>query len=254
MKYFRKVWSPERNQWLLDHKDMIKNEMYKLFLETFPECNDVTYIAFKNQCSRVGASYTVNNCWRGDRKPRPLYSEQQKKGYIRIKIAQPNVWISKSKWVYLETHPWEYEEIMNERSNYIFLDGNNRNFSPENIERVPLKIMGVFNSFGGCEKGQPEITKLNLLRAKHKVALLDAGDKLGLTVSFGVGRRFRDEINQHAREYRNRSDVKIRKAAQRRERMHKMKIEEPERYRAILDANNKRRLEKKNRLVHGEQN
>ena len=217
----------------------------KVLGEEHPDCADVTYCAFINQCSRVGASYQVNNCWRGDRKPRPLYSEQQKKGYIRIKIAQPNVWISKSKWVYLETHPWEYEDIMSEKSNYIFLDGNNRNFSPDNIERVPLKIMGVFNTFGGCEKRNPEITKLNLLRAKHKVALLDVGEKLGLTVNYGVGRQFREDVNTRAKEYRNRPEIKNKIAEQSRERMHRMKEEQPEKYRAILDANNKRRMEKK---------
>ena len=242
MKHFRKIWNEERNNWLLAHKDMIKKEMYQLFLKENPDCFDVTYTAFINQCSRVGASYTQNNCWKGDRKPRPLYSEQIKKGYIRIKVAQPNVWISKSKWVYQETHPWE---DFSERSNYIFLDGDNRNFKPDNIERVPLRMMGVFNCLGGCEKGNPEITRLRLLQAKHKVAILDVGEKLGLTVNYGVGRRLRDEMNKAAREYNSRQEVRIRKAEIRREKMHRMKIEEPERYRAILEANRKRRLEKK---------
>jgi len=242
MRHFRKIWNEERNNWLLAHKDMIKKEMYQLFLKENPDCLDVTYTAFKNQCSRVGASYQVNNCWRGDRKPRPLYSEQIKKGYIRIKVAQPNVWISKSKWVYQETHPWE---DFSERSNYIFLDGDNRNYNPDNIARVPLKLMGVFNNFGGCEKGNPEITRLRLLQAKHKMAILDAGEKMGMTVNYGIGRRFREDVNKAAKEYRDRPDVKERRANARREKMHKMKIEEPERYRAILDKNNQRRWEKK---------
>jgi hypothetical protein len=115
-------------------------------------------------------------------------------------------------------------------------------------------MMGVFNSFGGCEKENPEITKLNLLRAKHKVALLDVGEKLGLTVNYGVGRCFREDVNTRAKEYRNRPEIKIKRAEQRREKMHRMKEEQPEKYRAILDANNKRRLEKKNRLIQEDQN
>lgn len=243
MKKFRKIWDEEKNNWLVAHKEMIKNEMYKLFLETFSEAQDVTYAAFINQCSRVGAVNQINNCWRGDRKPRPLYSEQCKKNYIRIKVAQPNVWWSKARWVYTEHHPWEYEAIMNERANYIFLDGNNRNFAPDNIERVPLKMMGVFNSLGGCCKGHPELTRLNLLNAKYKVALLDAGEKMGLTVNYGIGRQFREDVNAKARKRRETHKQEL--AQRRREYMHRMKIEQPEKYRAILDANNKRRWEKK---------
>ena len=233
MKHFRKVWSAERNQWLIEHKDMIKNEMYKLFLETFPECQDVTYTAFKIQCSCVGASYTVNNAWRGDRKSRPLYSEQIKKGYVKIKIAQPNVWVSKAKWVYDETHP--YEDCTG-RANYVFLDGDNRNFNPNNIERVPLKIMGVFNLMGGCEKGNPEITKLRILNAKLKLAILDKGEEMGLVVKVDskgrkkAGRCFIEERNRKAREYNSSPERKKIIAKRTKEYRKRLKTENPEKY------------------------
>lgn len=234
MKHFRKVWSVERNQWLIDHKDMIKNEMYKLFLETFPECQDVTYIAFKNQCSRIGASYTVNNCWRGDRKPRPLYSEQIKKGYVKIKIAQPNVWVSKAKWVYDETHP--YEDCTG-RANYVFLDGNTRNFSPDNIMRLTLSEMAHYNRLGGCCYGQPEITKLRIILARQRHALFEAGEKLGLTVDYGKGkscRCFKADLDARRREYASRPYVKERRRQKAKERRKRMKIENPEKYAKIL--------------------
>ena len=90
---------------------------------------DVSYTAFKNQCSRL--KITKSN-------PPPAHSARYiqniKKGYL-IKIAQPNVWMSKSKWVYLESHPWEYEDIMTHRYNFIFLDGDSRNFAPDNIAK-----------------------------------------------------------------------------------------------------------------------
>lgn len=232
MKHFRKVWSAERNQWLIEHKDMIKNEMYKLFLETYPECQDVTYTAFKNQCSRIGASYSVNNCWRGDRKPRPLYSEQIKKGYVKIKIAQPNVWVSKAKWVYDETHP--YEDCTG-RANYVFLDGDNRNFSPDNIERLTLSEMMHYNNLGGCCYGHPEITKLRILLAKQRYAMFNAGEKMGLTVSYGKGiRSFRSDINKRANEYNSRPEVRARRNELARKRREKMKKENPEKYAKIL--------------------
>lgn len=230
MKHFRKVWTPEINQWLVDHKDMIKNEMYKLFLETYPECDDVTYSAFKNQCSRVGASYIVNNCWRGDRKPRPLYSEQIKKGYVRIKIAQPNVWISKAKWVYQQTHP---TEDCSGRYNFVFLDGNNRNFDPANIERLTLSEMAHYNRLGGCCYGQPEITKLRIILARQRYALFEAGEKLGLTVDYGKSkscRCFKADLDASRREYTSRPYVKARIRQRAKERRERMKIENPEKF------------------------
>lgn len=234
MRHFRKVWTSEINQWLIDHKGIIKKELFKMFLETFPECYDVTYVAFKNQCSRIGASCTPSNCWRGSREPRPLYSEQIKKGYVRIKIAQPNVWISKAKWIYQETHP--YEDCTG-RANYVFLDGNNRNFDPKNIERLTLSEMAHYNRLGGCCYGQPEITKLRVILAKQRHALFEAGEKLGLTVDYGKGkscRCFKADLDASRREYTSRPYVKERRRQKAKERRKRMKIENPEKYAKIL--------------------
>lgn len=197
MEKFRKIWTDELNTWLLTTKGMKPGDAYALFLRTFPEITDVTRTAFCNQRSRMGAAGKCTNP-NFSRKPSPLYSEQIKKGYVRIKIAQPNVWVSKAKWVYMETHPWE---DFTERSNYVFLDGNTRNFHPDNIERVPLRLMSQFNLMGGCEKGNPGVTRLRIMLAKLKMARYDAGEKLGLVVDGGGGRLFREERNRKAREY-----------------------------------------------------
>lgn len=229
MKKFRKIWDEAKNGWLLSHKDMDRRKAYALFLEAFPDASDVTETAFNNQRSRMGAVKRKN--LHSSTKCRPLYSEHLKKGYIRIKIAQPNVWVLKSKWVYMETHPWE---DFSERSNYIFLDGDNRNFSPGNIERVPLKTMGVFNSLGGCVKGHPELTRLNVARAKLKQAELDAGERLGLTVTQGNSRKFRDERNKEARESQRKARLDPARNAKRietaKKRLERIKNEEPERW------------------------
>ena len=233
MKHFRKIWDKEKHDWIHAHKDMNRNKAYELFCKAFPEA-DITKIAFFNERSRIGAS-RCDWVGRHNRTARPLYSEQIKKGYVRIKIAQPSVWVSKAKWVYMETHPWE---DFSERSNYVFLDGNNRNFSPENIERVPLKIMGVFNLMGGCEYGNPEVTKLRILQAKLKVAQLDVGEKLNLVKNNGAGRCFIEEHKAKMRAYVVRPEVKERQAKNARERMRRLKVENPAKYRAILDYNN----------------
>ena len=226
MQKFRKIWDAEKNAWLLAHKDMDRKKAYTLFLASFPDVNDVSECAFFNQRSHLGAVQYKRP--HGSTKRRPLYSEHIKKGYVRIKIAQPSVWISKSKWVYMETHPWE---DFSERSNYIFLDGNSRNFSPDNIARVPLKIMGIFAELGGTVPDNPELTRLNIARAKLISARLDAGDKAGLTVKVKTCRKFREERNRKMCEYN--SSPERRKIVNERAKRNrqKLKTENPEEFR-----------------------
>jgi hypothetical protein len=127
----------------------------------------------------------------------------------------------------METHPWE---DFTERSNYIFLDGNNRNFSPENIERVELKYMAQFNYCGGCVKNNPELTRLHVIQAKLKLATLDAGERLGLTADGGGGRVFIAERNKRAREYNSTPERKKILAERARRYREKLKVEAPEKY------------------------
>lgn len=236
MKHFRKIWNDEKHKWLMEHKEMNRKEAYELFLKSFPDVSDVTECSFYNERSRIGAvNYKAAH---GSTLSRPLYSEQLKKGYVRIKVAQPNVWKTKSRWVYEETHPWE---DFSERSNYIFLDGDNRNFAPDNIERVPLKLMGVFNSLGGAVKGNPEMTRLRVLQAKLRVAQLDAGEKLGDVVKSGGGRISRKEKAALMREKYRSAEFK----AKQRERRQRLKAEHPEKYAEILRKNRERRRKKR---------
>lgn len=225
MKKFRKIWDAEKNSWLFAHKDMERKAAYKLFLASFPDGKDITENGFYTQRSHIGAVRHKRPY--GTTKRRPLYSEQIKKGYVRIKIAQPNVWISKSKWVYMETHPWE---DFSERSNYIFLDGNTRNFSPDNIARVPLKITGLFANIGGTVQGNPEMTHLNILRAKLLSAQLDAGDKAGLTARAGHARLFIKERNRKAREYNSTPERRKLLCARQKAYIQKLKTEQPEKF------------------------
>ena len=190
------------------------------FTESFPDA-DISQSAFNTRRSVVGAAkyQRLGRC-----RALALYSEQIKKGYVRIKIAQPNVWISKGAWVYMETHPWE---DFSEKSHYIFLDGNTRNFSPDNIERVPFKIMPIFGNLGGRVQGNPDLTRLNIARAKLISARLDAGERLGLTLRQGRSRIFREEANNRMRIYR--SDPERRKLINERAREYyrRLKSENP---------------------------
>ena len=207
MKHFRKIWDEEKNEFIKTTKGMKNKEAYTLFLETFPEVTDVTKTAFANQRSRLGAAGPSKNP-SFTRAPRPLYSEHVKKGIVQIKIGQPNVWISKARWIYEQAHP---EEDYTDRANYIFLDGNNRNFNVENIARIPLKLIGVFNGLGGTIPGNPEATKIRIAQAKLKMMCLDIGEKIGDVKYVGNSRRFISDVNESARKYRIKTSVDLEK-------------------------------------------
>ena len=58
--------------------------------------------------------------------------------------------------------------------NYLGIeDGDINNYSPDNIERVPLKIFSIFAHLGGTIKGQPELTRLRIAQAKLKHEILN---------------------------------------------------------------------------------
>lgn len=196
MKHFRKIWDAEKNAFLMSQKGMNRREAFAKFCERYPDAG-VTETAFFNQRSRIGASDKVCRS-RHNRKPRPLYSEQTKKGYVRIKIAQPSVWVSKAKWVYMETHPWE---DFTERSNYIFLDGDNRNFARDNIARVELKYMCIYNRLGGTIPCEPEANRVRIALAKLKYAELNAKEKTGRAVRTKSGRVDIEKRNARQRLY-----------------------------------------------------
>lgn len=253
MKDFRKVWNDDTNGFLLKNKDMVFNHkaFYEAFMKEFP-ASRVTYCAFKNQCSRLGVVSRKNP--HGACKCRPLYSEQVKKGYVRIKIAQPNVWISKAKWVYMETHPWE---DCSEPSEYIFLDGNTRNFHPDNIERVLKCLQTIFYQFGG-KADMPEVTRFRITQAKLKKALLDKGEQIGLVCRSGNTRTFIEDRNARQRERMNRllKDDNYREKfnQQRREYKQRIKESDPERYQKLLERNREagKRYQKRKRRMKNE--
>lgn len=196
-EYRNQKWTDEYIAFLFELTNVkLKKDRAKMFKEKFPESN-FTEHAIVTKMSEVGASKKRDY----SRNKRPLYSERVKKGYVQIKVAQPNVWWQKQRWVYLETHPEEYNDI-EETDCFYFLDGNNRNFNPENIFRVKRREQGVFQGLGGVVKGHPELTKQHLLQARLKLAQLAVGEKLSLTVSYGTGRAFRDERNEKVRVYR----------------------------------------------------
>jgi hypothetical protein len=98
---------------------------------------------------------------------RPLGSENEKKGYVRVKIAQPNVW--KYKHIYI----WEsINGPLPDGHIVIFADKDTRNFDPDNLIAVPRRVSMVMNK---CKLVFPEseITKVGKSIAEIKILIRD---------------------------------------------------------------------------------
>ena len=186
-------WRPEWLAFIDETKGQKTDELYEKFCEKFPEA-DITLVAFRNQRSRSGAS---------DKKPHStnkraaLFEERTKGGYVMIKIAEPDKWISKARYVYQNAHP---EEEIKKNAQFYFLDRNNRNFDPANIIKVDARERTIFMLEGGVAD-DPAETRLHLAQAKLRLAQLDLEEKIGDVIDYGAGRKSKEVNRQRSAEY-----------------------------------------------------
>ena len=194
MIHFRKIWDKQKHDFLMDHKEDPIKECYRLFLQTFPEAHDVTETAFRNERSRIGAiAEKYKN--HSSRKPKPLFSEHVKKGYVKIKIEQPNKWMFKHHYVWWQNTGHKPDS---KKETVIFLDGNNRNFDFQNLFLMPRDCIAIFNNNKlklGVVPDNPEATKINAMNAILIHKIFNAGRKAGL-VSEASG-RFKSDMNKY---------------------------------------------------------
>lgn len=176
-------WRPEWLGFINESKGMATDEAYEEFKQIFSDA-DVTLVAFRNQRSRSKASRPRPH---GSNRKKPLFSESESKKYVMIKIAEPNVWISKARWVYETNHP---EEIHEKGDQYFFMNGIKNDFTPSNIIKIKARERTLFLQEGGVDSN-PEITKINLLKARMKLAQLDLGEKAGFTKQTAAGRKWK---------------------------------------------------------------
>lgn len=110
----------------------------------------------------------INGFKKGNRPwhTRGLYSERlDKDGYTIIKIAEPNEWMRKHRWI------WEqkYGEIPVNHV-IIFADGNKENFDIKNLLLVSRKELAVLNK-NNLIKNDVELTNIGVTIAKVKIAI-----------------------------------------------------------------------------------
>lgn len=117
---------------------------------------------------QLGLYYSNSEVARGEKhwRHRPVGSFQEKKGYIRIKVAEPNKWLQYQRYVWEQNHPGQSAE----GKTVIFMDGNIRNFDPSNLECVERCELSVMAKLGCTAESSREERELYLLRARLLLA------------------------------------------------------------------------------------
>ena len=101
----------------------------------------------------------------------PIGFENVKKGYIRVKISQPNIWRYKHIIIWEMHHgPLPKDHIV------IFADKNKRNFNIDNLIAISRKELAVINRRGFIFEDS-EITKVGVILAKIQIKTRDLSKK-----------------------------------------------------------------------------
>ena len=117
----KKIFDKEHENWIRENAGGIRNEkLTEMFNEEFNMSVTVGQIKkFKNS-HHISSGLKSCNL--------PVGSERESKGYIMVKVAEPNVWIEKHRYIYESMYgniPTGYKVI--------FADKNTRNFKPDNL-------------------------------------------------------------------------------------------------------------------------
>ena len=169
-------WTEEIKSWLRA-RSPAREHGYKRRREVLDDLNkefgtDFTEKAFVTHCYESGIQlclcHSNSAIPRGEKhwRHRSVGSFQTKKGYLRIKVAEPNVWMQYQRYVWEQNHPGESAEGMT----VIFMDGNTRNFDPSNLERVTRAELSVMAEMGHTQAMSREEREICILRARLAIA------------------------------------------------------------------------------------
>lgn len=169
-------WTEEIQAWLRERCPVCKHG-YTKRREILDDLNkkfgtDFSENAFVTHCYesgiQLGLAASNSNIPRGERhwRHRNVGDFQEKRGYVRIKVAEPNVWMQYQRWVWERAHKGESAECMA----VIFMDGDSRNFDPANLERVSRAELSVMAMLGHKKGMTREEREICLLRARLAIA------------------------------------------------------------------------------------
>lgn len=157
---------------------------------------------------QLGLCYSNSEVARGEKhwRHRPVGSFQEKKGYIRIKVAEPNEWMQYQRYLWEQHHPGQSAE----GKTVIFMDGNKRNFDISNLECVERGELSVMAELGCTAESSREERELYLLRAR----LVYAKSKI-----FGSKEAAKRHNQMNYERRKNDPEVKAKRAAYAKQRM-----------------------------------
>lgn len=236
-------WTKEIDNWI-KQRCPIREHGHSLIRQILDELNatfltNFSITAFKANCYSKGFNLGVMknaNHRRGEKHHRhkPVGSLQEKKGYVQIKIAEPNQWMQYQRYVWERHHQGESVEGMV----VIFMDGNSRNFDPSNLERVSRGELNVMARMGHTAAMSREEREICLLRARVALA------KVKL-----AGREKADALRKKANYERKKNDPaeKARKAAYAKKRFANI-MADPAKHEALLCKQREYRAKNRERL------
>ena len=89
---------------------------------------------------------------------RPVGTEViDRDGYTSVKIAEPNVWQLKQRYIWEQSH-----EKLKDNEVVMFLDGDKTNFNIENLRLVTRGEMAILNKYGRIQSGNAEINQAGI--------------------------------------------------------------------------------------------
>lgn len=170
------LWTDEIFSWIKEripakeHGYTSRQQMLEELNQTFN--TTFTIRAFCTHCYekgiQLGLCHSNSAIARGEKhwRHRPVGSFQEKKGYVRIKVGEPNQWMQYQRYVWEQNHPGESAE----GKTVIFMDGNNRNFEPSNLECVTRGELSVMAELGCSKECSVDERRTFLLMARIKIA------------------------------------------------------------------------------------
>lgn len=162
----RKRYTEENIEFLREKaniRNITEKELSKMYNEYFNEDRSeasLKYIRTKNGIllnndrSRVGAG-------QNRRGSKPIETERVRKGYVEVKVAQPNIWDQKHRNIWEQHH----KRKLKKNEVVIFADKNNRNFDINNLIMIPRSELGIMNMNNWITE-DPELTKFGTKLAK----------------------------------------------------------------------------------------
>lgn len=130
----KKIFNEIHKKWIKENAPGIRNEkLTEMFNNEFGMNVKVSQIKKFKNFNHISSGLKSCNL--------PVGSERENKGYILVKIAEPNVWIEKSRYVYESL----YGKIPSGHK-IVFADRNKSNFNPENLILVSDQEALIMNT------------------------------------------------------------------------------------------------------------